>query len=139
MKLLKHEGGAAALETALVLPFYLAMIFFIAEVGYIYWTYTSMQYAVDEAARCAVVQKGNGVCDTTSEMVSFLQGKRAVLMGTANIGVAVTDFSLGSCDMGNGVAGTTVTITHQITAFAPLLSYFAAPPLNLATASCYPL
>src|SRR5437879_5292860 len=44
MNFFRDESGAAALEAALVLPFYLAFIFAILELGNIYWLYNSIQY-----------------------------------------------------------------------------------------------
>jgi Flp pilus assembly protein TadG len=47
--------GATAVETAIVLPAFLLMFFSIIEGGRIFWTQSTLQFAVETAARCAAV------------------------------------------------------------------------------------
>jgi uncharacterized membrane protein len=53
--LAKACGGATAVETAIVLPAFLLMLFSIIEGGRIFWTQSTLQFAVETAARCAAV------------------------------------------------------------------------------------
>ena len=49
------EKGAALVEFALVAPLFFLVLFAIIEFGYLYWANLSMQHAVREGARYAVV------------------------------------------------------------------------------------
>ena len=54
-RLLSSRGGATAVEFALVAPILLIMIFGIVELGRALWIKSSMQFAVEEATRFAIV------------------------------------------------------------------------------------
>ena len=72
MRLLyRAQSGAAAVELALVLPVFLLFIFGITEVGRAIWIQTSLQYAVEAAARCGVVDPGSTGCMTSSLVQAF--------------------------------------------------------------------
>jgi Flp pilus assembly protein TadG len=47
--------GTTAVETAIVLPAFILMLFAIIEGGLLFWTQATLQFAVEAAARCAVV------------------------------------------------------------------------------------
>jgi Flp pilus assembly protein TadG len=47
--------GATAVETAIVLPAFLLTLFSIVEGGLLFWTQSTLQFAVEGAARCAAV------------------------------------------------------------------------------------
>ena len=52
----RDEDGAALVEYALVLPALLALAFGLMQLGGMAWTQEALNYAVQEAARCAVVR-----------------------------------------------------------------------------------
>jgi hypothetical protein len=49
------RGGSVAIEMAIVLPFLIAMIYLIIEVGRLLYTVAALHFAVERASRCAVV------------------------------------------------------------------------------------
>jgi len=50
------EAGASAAEFALVVPVFFASVMAVLDLGIVLWAFTTLQYAVDDAARCAVVK-----------------------------------------------------------------------------------
>ncbi|MDE3038604.1 MAG: pilus assembly protein, partial [Pseudomonadota bacterium] len=67
--LCKHETGAATVEMALVLPVFLLLVLGIMEFGRAYWTLNSMQIAIDEAGRYAMIN----VAAPDSQIISVAQ------------------------------------------------------------------
>ena len=67
--LAKACDGTTAVETAMVLPTLLLFIFAIIEAGLLFWTQTTLQFAVETAARCAVVNTTQ--CGSTSAIQSY--------------------------------------------------------------------
>jgi Flp pilus assembly protein TadG len=61
--LAKACDGATAVETAIVLPAFLLLLFSIVEGGLLFWTQSTLQFAVAAAARCAAV---NGAAVATN-------------------------------------------------------------------------
>lgn len=55
MKTTKKQSGAALVEFALIVVLFFTILFAIIEFGYIFWGNLSMQHAVREGARYAVV------------------------------------------------------------------------------------
>jgi len=55
-RLWRDEAGAALVEYALVLPALLALVLGLMQLGGMAWTQEALNYAVQEAARCAVVR-----------------------------------------------------------------------------------
>jgi Flp pilus assembly protein TadG len=54
---LARDGtGASAVETAIVLTIFLALLFGIVKFGLVLWTQGSLHYAVKAAARCAAIK-----------------------------------------------------------------------------------
>ena len=54
-RFIRARRGAVALEFAIGLPIFLAMVYGIFEFGRIFWTQNTMEYAVEEAARFTMV------------------------------------------------------------------------------------
>jgi Flp pilus assembly protein TadG len=52
----RDEDGAALVEYVLVLPALLALTFGLMQLGGMAWTQEALNYAVQEAARCAIVR-----------------------------------------------------------------------------------
>ena len=60
-KLLRQdEAGLAILELALIMPLIIVFIFFIAEMGLLFFDYVSASNAVREGARCGAVGYDDG-------------------------------------------------------------------------------
>lgn len=64
--------GTTAVETALVLPAFLLLLFAVVEAGFLFWTQSTLQFAVEAAARCAAVGVVNtSECASTSAIQSY--------------------------------------------------------------------
>ena len=122
LALLRSRSGAAALEFALVALPFLSFIFCIIEFSRVIWTQSAMHYAVEAAARCAVVDTK---CSTQAEVQGYAHSQ----MFAPN--VPPSSFELSSC-FNNG--GKKVTATVR---FAFLMGeLMPAPPLTLTAESC---
>jgi Flp pilus assembly protein TadG len=54
--LLRRRDGATAVEMALILPLLMLLVLGTMELGDMAWTQAALEFAVQEAARCAVVR-----------------------------------------------------------------------------------
>ena len=61
--------GAAAVETALVLPVFLLCVFGISEIGRALWIQSTLQYAVEDAARCAAINTASAAARALSSLM----------------------------------------------------------------------
>jgi Flp pilus assembly protein TadG len=87
------RGGSAAVETALVLPLLLLMVMGAIEFGRLGWTRAGLNYAVQEAARCAAVQPG--VCGTPTQTAAFA-AQRVAALGVPASAFTVTTEACGA-------------------------------------------
>jgi Flp pilus assembly protein TadG len=120
-RLIEDRRGAVALEFALVAPCLCLAIFGSMEIGRMVWTQASLNYAVEEAARCASVTPS--VCGTSDQTASYAAGVIAT-------GVTADAFT-----------GTTAACGHQVSAsyayqFIATGLFSAAP--TLTASACYP-
>ena len=76
-RLIVAGDGAAAVETAMILPALLLLLLGAIEIGRFAWMQAGLQFAVQEAARCAVVQPT--VCNTIANTQAFAASKVAPL------------------------------------------------------------
>lgn len=65
----RHEGGATAVEFALIIPIFVAMVMGGMEIATVGFAAASLHFAVEDAARCASVQ--TTVCTNPSGIKSF--------------------------------------------------------------------
>ena len=61
--------GTTAVETAIIFPAFFLLLFGIIEGGILFWTQSTLQFAVEAAARCAVVNATT--CGTTSAIQNY--------------------------------------------------------------------
>ncbi len=71
--LTKACEGTTAVETAIVLPVFLLGLFAVIEAGLLFWTQSSLQSAVEAAARCAAVDTTN--CVNTTAIQNYAASK----------------------------------------------------------------
>jgi Flp pilus assembly protein TadG len=129
MKFARDEGGAAAIEAALVLPFYLVLIFAVIELGHIYWTYNCIQYVADEVARCHAVSN----CD----VVKTARNSAATVWNSDS--AASSEITVNSDVVCGNFPGTKITIKHPIKSLTGYFPGTMPKPLDqLAVQSCYP-
>jgi hypothetical protein len=139
--------GGAAVEFALVLPFLFGLIYGTIELGRLFWDIAMLNFAVADAARCAVIDSA-GVCNTQSNPNAVQQAALA----WGGLVVGPPDIQAGSFTVDNqgqnlcpGSSSTSVCVcaapifTTYVTQFlgtgfggGNVLSF----PLNAS--SCYP-
>lgn len=91
----KRSEGSVMVEFGLVLPVFLLMVFGVFESGRLFWTQSTLQFAVQEAARCASVNATT--CGSTSAIKDYAASK------ASEIGVAASSFTVTSVTCGNKV------------------------------------
>lgn len=126
-KWLSGRRGAAAIEYGLILPAVLLFIIGIIDVGRLLWTYTTLNRAVEAAARCGAIDTIN--CGTTALIQS-----RAV---TEAWGLTITTSAF---TVSKPACGLQVTASYDFVFAIPALA--GASPLGTITlgpAACYPI
>src|SRR5262249_48187113 len=91
----RSEGGNPAVEFGLLAPALLLFIFGIAEGGRLLWTVNALHYSVQEAARCASINKNT--CGSTTQIQNFAAGRSG-----ASFAASVFTFAIAGC--GNRVS-----------------------------------
>ncbi len=120
-RFLKNRRGATAVEFALIMPFFLAMILGLVEFGRAMWIRNTMQYAVEEAARYG------SVSGASSATVSTYAQTKLLAMEALNVTFSVT---VGASDI-------TVSASYDFEFLASgLLPY---GPITLQAYAQYPL
>jgi Flp pilus assembly protein TadG len=122
-RLLGDRHGGAALEMALLFPFLSLMILGGIDAGWMLWSASTLDFAVEEAARCAAVDATN--CATAANVQDTAVGKA---MG---LGMSAADFTVTTPACGKQVAATYV--------FHFLMPFSTNFNVSIPATSCYPL
>ena len=77
LRLLRDRRGNAAVESAFVLPLLLLLLLGLVEVGRLGWARASLDFTVQEAARCAAVR--TDICGTPEATRQYAAGRLAAL------------------------------------------------------------
>lgn len=120
--LLKAREGTTAVETAIVLPAFLLLLLGLVETGILFWTQSSLQFAVEAAARCAVVN--STLCGTTSAVQSYAASQ------VTGLTVASSSFTVSQPSCGHQVS-----ISYPFSFVDPNLFPW---PVTLNAQSCHP-
>ncbi|HUZ75292.1 MAG TPA: TadE/TadG family type IV pilus assembly protein [Stellaceae bacterium] len=116
------ERGSSAVEFALVVPILLAMLFGIVEFGRALWIQGMLDYAVEQASRCASID--TSTCNSSGAIATYASQQ------TAPLNLPASDFT-----------ATTQTCGNQVKANYPFT--FVVPNLlpyniTLKSQSCFP-
>jgi Flp pilus assembly protein TadG len=124
---IRNARGVTAVEFALLLPFFVILLFGIIEFGQVLFLQAALQHAVTEAARCATI---SGAAGSTPDCSSA--GTVADFASTQAYGftVAASNFSTSTPSGYN-----CVNASYPFNLAIPLLP---AIQLNLTAKSCYP-
>ena len=126
-RLERADDGATAVETALVLPLVLALLFGIIEVGHLLWTVGALNMAVEDAARCVSVSNVSTPpatpCDTLAHMQTYAAGR------AWGMSVPLTTFTLST-----PACGYEVTASYPYT---PIVGYIPLS-MTLSATACFP-
>jgi Flp pilus assembly protein TadG len=69
---LSDRRGVTVLEFAVVAPFFLALLLGVMYVSYLFFSFSALQYAVQEAARCASV---NATCSNSNAIRTYASSR----------------------------------------------------------------
>ena len=114
--------GTTAVETAIVLPVFLLLLFGVIEAGLLFWTQSTLQSAVEAAARCWAVNKTQ--CGSTSAVQSYAASQA--------IGMTVSSSSF---DVSQPSCGYQVSISYT---FSFIVSGLFPGTMTLNAKSCHP-
>ena len=118
----KNRSGSAAVEMAIVLPLVLLFIIGLTEFGRAIWIKATLDYAVEAAARCAVIN--TTVCGSAAQVQSYAVSRSPGL----TLNASTFTLTAGTCGM-------------QVSASLPF--QFVAPSLfplalTFTSTACYP-
>jgi Flp pilus assembly protein TadG len=121
-RILARRPGQAAVELALILPFFLLIVMGVLDLGRVFYTYEALANGTREAVR---------QCVLTKNMTSSQLGTAA----TNETGGAITITATASPGCTSSlVSGSSVTVTAQ-TSFTPVTAYFTGPITLTANAT----
>ena len=112
--------GAAAVEFAIIAPVLLMLLLGIIEAGHSLWTQNALNYAVEQAARCASIDKNN--CGSAAQVQTYAAS------------VAGTDFGSSTFTVTAAACGNLVSASYPILLDIP----YVGSALTLTAQSCYP-
>ena len=84
MHFARSRKGAAAIEFAFALPIFLALVYMLFEFARIFWSQSTLEYAIEEAARYAMVRPA-----ATEAEVMTVANDSAVGLATADLKIVV--------------------------------------------------
>jgi len=136
-KLWRSREGASAVEFAMVMPWFLLMLFGIIEFGRLFWTSHALHETAIATARCMGVPQvecEDGNAYSAAKTIAFVQTKAA---GWA-VRLDVTSISLDNAASCYGLDGfSQVTLTYKFTTLLPELLTSLAGGTDLTTQACY--
>jgi Flp pilus assembly protein TadG len=130
VELWRASEASVAVETAMVLPVFIFVLFTIVAGGQIMWTQVALQYAVTTAARCATI--GSSQCpDVTSYAASQA-------LGLSIPSSAFTYVPQANCNVSGYASGSQVTASYSLanSIIAQLIPPMSS--LTLTASACQP-
>ncbi len=125
--LAKNRRGATAVEFALIAPIFLIMAFGVFEMGRAMWIKSSLQFAVEEAARYAMVNTS-----ATTTTISTYAQTRYTNAGLSSTGVTFA----ATQDTTGGINYVSITGTTTFAVQVPIVPF---PSITLSAKSRVPL
>jgi Flp pilus assembly protein TadG len=125
--------GASAVEAAIALPILLVLIVGVIEVGFMLWTQVSLNFAVEQAARCGALNFGVNnatICKTAATIQSF-----AVAQAVGIPGLTTANFTVHTSGAAVCGSGTQVAASYN---FQSMVQSLVPYTLTISATSCYP-
>jgi Flp pilus assembly protein TadG len=117
----RDQAGNLAIEFGMLTPALLLFVFGIVEGGRLLWTVNALHYSVQEAARCASIDRTT--CGTATQIQSFAAGRSGAAFNSS-----VFTATVAGC-------GNRVVANYTM----PLNIPFMAHSISLSAQSCYPI
>ena len=125
----RSPSGTTAIETAFLLPVFLTFLIGIMEFGRALWIHSSLQYAAEAAARCAVVQSSS-TCNSNTAIQSYAAGQ------VAGLSVPSGDFSVSSSGTCGSGGSKTVSASYAFAFIVPQLFPYTITLTASSTRPC---
>lgn len=123
-RLLADRRGSIAVEFAIAVPVLLTAMVGVVEVGRLFWTRHALEFAIEETARTAMIDK-----TLTTQALAQKVGQKISWVDSDDLTVVVQF----TTESGKGYA--TLTATYR---FALVLGYLGIAPFNLSTSAHVP-
>jgi Flp pilus assembly protein TadG len=117
----RHQRGQSLLETAMMIPVMIMVVFFLFELGELMYTYSVLADAANEGVRYAIVHSGGDPTGTVAEVKAFATTS---MHDVSAISVSVTSPD-GSYAPPNRVR---VTVTYVYIPYLP--NFITAPTMT---------
>jgi Flp pilus assembly protein TadG len=114
-----REAGAVAVEFALILPIFLALVLGIAEMGRAFNIQVSLSEAARQASRYAAIHCSEATYAPSSAQAAGVAAAPSVALTNTNI--AITYTGTGTCAEGNDVSVNVSYTTAWMTGFPNLI------------------
>jgi Flp pilus assembly protein TadG len=145
LKILRDTRGATAVEFALLVPFFIALFLGIFEFGRAIWVQGILDYAVEQAARCASVN--TTTCSSTSATQTYAGQQATPLPNNSPscpAGATCPVFAASQPAAGTCAGENKVTATYNFAFLSvgslPILNAAPFPTsVTLSSQSCYPI
>lgn len=121
--LFRSCAGTTALEFALVALPFITLLLGIIDFSRFVWTQSTLQFAVERAARCAVVN--TSLCGNSIQIGNYAMSQQVFPSE-----ISASDFAYAAC-----IGGSKVSITKEFTFILTRLIPFT---MTLRAQSCYP-
>ena len=121
MLLARSRLGAVAIEFALIFPVFILMIYALFEFSRVFWTENTLEYAVEEAARFAIVNSGASNAEIIAVAINNAAG-----LDVNNNNFNVVPDTIGTQNF------VTVNATYNFAVLFPILK---VGPFNLTSSS----
>ena len=118
----RDRYGGTAVEFALTVPIFFALIIGAVEVGLLCWAQLALQQGSEAAARCASVN--HTLCGTTAQIQSYASAQ------SFGLAPAVTTFTVTVAACGNRV---------QASYNPPFLTGYVMHGVTLTASACFPV
>lgn len=120
--LLRDAAGASAIEFALTAPVFMAMLFGIVQAGIALWTQFGLQYGVEAAARCAVVNAAT--CDSATNIAAYAANN------ALGLSIPASSFTVANASCGSQIQASY--------AYSFLIPFLHNSTVALTAQSCFP-
>lgn len=136
--LCRAREGNAAIEFAMVLPMFLALVFGAVEYGRLLWTEQALQEAATIGARCWAIPQSacaSGGSPSATNTKSYIQQ----VAGNWGLSIPTSGITLNqNVSCGGAGSFSTVSITTTFTSVVPKIVLLSASGLSLNATACYP-
>jgi Flp pilus assembly protein TadG len=113
LALARADGGATAVEFAIILPVFVTLLFGIFEFSRMVFVSSSVQHAIDRAARLAVIDSDVTNSDIEAEIANFLS-----VSGNPPVSISVVRTMIGTTNVAQ------VTAQYDHTVSGPFIPAF---------------